>query len=61
MCPGLRNTITEDGVWRIRRQPQAPTIEVFKIEETGHGRIITEDFKNWRIKLKLGPNPGAEA
>ncbi|KAL2207502.1 Dhp1-interacting protein Din1 [Sarocladium strictum] len=57
----LRNTITEDGVWRIRRQPQAPTIEVFKIDETGHGRIITEDFKNWRIKLKLGPDPSAEA
>ncbi|KAK0383401.1 hypothetical protein NLU13_9313 [Sarocladium strictum] len=57
----LRSTITEDGVWRIRRSPQAPVIEVFRIEETGHGEILTEEFKNWRIKLTLGPGPSSEA
>jgi RAT1-interacting protein len=32
-------------------------IEVFKVEETGHGDILSEEFKNWRIKLSLGPDP----
>ncbi|EFW99933.1 dhp1-interacting protein [Grosmannia clavigera kw1407] len=42
-----------DGVWRIRRRPGAPRIEVFRVEETGHGRILPDDFLNWRIKLAL--------
>ncbi|KAK3327690.1 RAI1 like PD-XK nuclease-domain-containing protein [Cercophora scortea] len=49
----LRQTITDDGVWRIRRRPKSPHIEVFQVEEVGHGRIITEEFMNWRIKLSL--------
>ncbi len=43
-----------DGVWRIRRRPGAPHIEVFRVEETGHGRILPDAFLNWRIKLALG-------
>ena len=31
-------------------------IELFKVEDTEHGRILSEDFKNWRIKLALGPS-----
>jgi RAT1-interacting protein len=49
----LKQTINDEGVWRIRRQPQAPDIEVFKVVETGHGDILTEEFKNSRIKLAL--------
>ncbi|CAM1508299.1 Fc.00g051470.m01.CDS01 [Cosmosporella sp. VM-42] len=52
----LAQTITDEGVWRIRRAPQSPLIEVFKVEETGHGDILSEEFKNWRIKLALGPS-----
>ncbi len=51
-------TINDEGVWRIRRRPHSPTIEVFRVEETGHGDILTDEFKNWRIKLALGPSPG---
>lgn len=29
-------------------------IEVYKVEETGHGDILSDNFKNWRIKLSLG-------
>jgi len=50
---GLRNTITDEGVWRIRRRPRSPDIEVFQIEEVGHGSIITDEFMDWRIKLSL--------
>lgn len=49
----LRATIVGDGVWRIRRRERSPTIEVFRIEEVGHGDIVSDDFINWRIKLAL--------
>jgi RAT1-interacting protein len=40
-------------VWRISRKPQSPIIEVYKVQDTGHGDILSEEFKNWRIKLAL--------
>ncbi|KAI1404568.1 protein RAI1 [Hypoxylon fuscum] len=49
----LRNTIDDEGVWRIRRRHRSGNIEVFKVEEVGHGRILTDEFINWRIKLSL--------
>ncbi|KAK3378008.1 RAI1 like PD-XK nuclease-domain-containing protein [Podospora didyma] len=49
----LRHTINDEGVWRIRRMAGSPHIEVFKVEEVGHGNIITDNFMNWRIKLSL--------
>lgn len=50
----LRNKIDDEGVWRIRRRPRDPHIEVIKTkEDTGHGRILTEEFINHRIKLSL--------
>lgn len=54
-------TINDEGVWRIRRQPKSPMIEVFRVEETGHGDILSDDFKNWRIKLALGADTTADA
>ena len=45
---GLRKTITGEGVWRIRRQAGSSAIEVFQVEETGHGSILTEEFVAWR-------------
>ncbi|TIC99619.1 Decapping nuclease RAI1 [Colletotrichum higginsianum] len=65
----LRQTINDDGVWRIRRRAGEPTIEVFKIDEAGHGELLTDDFINWRIKLSMKstalepepePEPGSE-
>ncbi|KAI8965713.1 protein RAI1 [Daldinia sp. FL1419] len=55
----LRNTINDEGVWRIRRPPRSGAIEVFKVEEVGHGRILTDEFINWRIKLSLGSGNGS--
>ncbi|KAK4451876.1 Dhp1-interacting protein Din1 [Podospora aff. communis PSN243] len=54
----LRQTIVDEGVWRIRRRPRSPHIEVFQIEEVGHGCIITDNFMNWRIKLSLSQPAG---
>ncbi|KAI0157808.1 RAI1 like PD-XK nuclease-domain-containing protein [Xylariaceae sp. FL1272] len=50
----LRETINDEGVWRIRRKAGSSMIEVFQVEEVGHGNVLTEDFINWRIKLSLG-------
>ncbi|KAL3427097.1 hla class iii protein dom3z [Phlyctema vagabunda] len=49
----LKDKIQDDGVWRIRRKEKSPAIEVFKVEETGHGDILSDDFINWRIRLGL--------
>ncbi|KAK7935751.1 protein RAI1 [Apiospora marii] len=49
----LRQVINDDGVWRIRRAPGSKHIEVSRVEEAGHGKILTDDFINWRIKLSL--------
>jgi RAT1-interacting protein len=49
-------------VWRIRRENRSDHIELFKVEEVGHGSIITDEFMNWRIKLSLNKDkpPGVE-
>lgn len=49
---GLRKTITDEGVWRIRRRQGAAEIEVFQVEEVGHGEIVSDEFMNHRIKLE---------
>lgn len=45
---GLKATITTEGVWRIRKAEQSPCIEVFKLEESGHGDILSSEFVRWR-------------
>ncbi|KAK4179864.1 RAI1 like PD-XK nuclease-domain-containing protein [Triangularia setosa] len=51
----IQQTIRADpqqtGVWRIRLQKKPKTIELFKVEEMGHGKILTEEFVNWRTRL----------
>jgi RAT1-interacting protein len=52
----LKQTVIGDGVWRIRRKERSSTIEIFKVEEAGHGDILSDEFINWRIKLALSGN-----
>jgi hypothetical protein len=40
--------ITEDGVWRIRKREKVPKLEVYRLEESGHGDILSENFVHWR-------------
>jgi RAT1-interacting protein len=35
-------------VWRIRKEERSSRLEVFKIEEAGHGEILSEKFILWR-------------
>jgi len=44
----LKTVINADGVWRIRRHERTSVIEIFKIEESGHGDILSPAFVEWR-------------
>ncbi|KAI4141736.1 MAG: hypothetical protein L6R39_005203 [Caloplaca ligustica] len=49
----LSRTIVEDGgVWRIRKREKVPVIEVVKVEEIGHGDILSREFLHWRCEPK---------
>ena len=45
---GLKETVKGEGVWRIRREERSARIEVFKVEESGHGNVLTDEFVKWR-------------
>ena len=45
---GLRTTVTEGGIWRLQKREKTPTIDVFKLEETGTGDILSRSFLQWR-------------
>jgi hypothetical protein len=47
---GLKGVVSEEGVWRIRRREKDSVIEVFKLEETGHGDILSPAFVKWRTQ-----------
>jgi hypothetical protein len=40
--------VTTGGVWRIRKREKVPFLEVFRLEETGHGDILLPAFVDWR-------------
>jgi len=49
----LKDTIKGDGVWHIRREPKGGAhIRVTKVEETGTGNILSEEFRQWRRDLQ---------
>lgn len=56
----LKRTVVGDGVWRIRKRENGREIEVFRIEEAGHGRILTDEFMDHRTKLAMRP-PAVDA
>jgi hypothetical protein len=45
---GLKQTIRDDGTWRIRKPEKSPVIELFKVEEHGSGDILSPAFTAWR-------------
>lgn len=47
--PGLKTIIVGDGVWSIRKRERESMLEVSKVEESGHGDIISEKFRQWRM------------
>lgn len=56
MYSGLKQTINREGTWRIRKKEKSPVIEVYQVEEQGHGDILSPAFKAWRsAKETSGP------
>lgn len=51
VCAGLKQVVQGEGVWRIRKLEKSHVIEVFKIEESGHGEILSSAFKTWRESM----------
>ncbi|CEO58456.1 Putative HLA class III protein Dom3z [Penicillium brasilianum] len=47
----LKQVIQGEGVWRIRKVEKSHKIEVYKVEESGHGDILSSAFKTWREGL----------
>ncbi|KAF4988165.1 hypothetical protein F66182_16709, partial [Fusarium sp. NRRL 66182] len=46
----LQTVANTEGTWRIRKREKSPVIEVFKIEESGNGNILSSNFVAWRTK-----------
>ena len=44
----IKSVVAGDGVWRLRKIEKLSRLELFKVEETGHGSILSESFLKWR-------------
>jgi RAT1-interacting protein len=59
----LKKTITKDGVWKMRRTERSSAIELWKVEESGYGEVLSREFADWREELagrKMGDELDAE-
>jgi RAT1-interacting protein len=48
---GLKTKVQGEGLWRIRKREKSPVIELFKVEQSGHGDIISPAFMEWRKEM----------
>ncbi|EFR03282.1 hypothetical protein MGYG_06284 [Nannizzia gypsea CBS 118893] len=46
----LKTIVDSEGVWTIRKAAKSSHIEVFKVQETGYGNILTPEFVEWRLQ-----------
>lgn len=57
---GLKSTISSEGIWKIKRNERSSEIEVYRVEESGHGDILSDEFLKWRsgnVKSDSSPDP----
>ena len=47
-------------MWCIRRRERSLVIEVFKIEESGYGDILSREFVDWRNKANKEKQPDVD-
>lgn len=52
--------VTTDGVWRIQKREKVPFLEVFRLEETGHGDVLLPAFVDWRTNGLKKQEPHGE-
>ncbi|KAF3403464.1 Decapping nuclease rai1 [Penicillium rolfsii] len=53
----VKQVIQGDGVWRIRKLEKSHVIQVYKVEESGHGDILSSAFKTWRESFVENDEP----
>ncbi|KAL1980855.1 hypothetical protein VTN96DRAFT_3390 [Rasamsonia emersonii] len=46
----LKTIVNQEGTWRLRKREKSSVIEVFKIEESGNGDILSPAFTSWRTQ-----------
>jgi RAT1-interacting protein len=46
-------------VWRVRRQERSSVIEIFKMEESGWGDILSNEFVDWRMSMAANGDGGS--
>ncbi|KAL4776196.1 RAI1 like PD-XK nuclease-domain-containing protein [Aspergillus nidulans var. acristatus] len=44
----LKSVIKEGGTWRLRKVEKSSVIEVYQVEESGTGDILSQAFLSWR-------------
>ncbi|KAL4976175.1 decapping nuclease rai1 [Aspergillus desertorum] len=44
----LKSTIQEGGTWRLRKAEKSSVIEVYRVEESGTGDVLSQAFLSWR-------------
>lgn len=57
---GLKSTISSEGIWKIKRKERSSEIEVYRVEEYGHGNVLSDEFLKWRsrdVTSVSSPNP----
>jgi RAT1-interacting protein len=50
----IKAVIVGEGTWRIQKRQKVPYLEVFKVEETGTGDILSDRFLAWRRSGDVG-------
>jgi RAT1-interacting protein len=50
----IKTVVVGEGTWRIQKRQKVPYLEVFKVEETGTGDILSERFLAWRQSGAVG-------
>lgn len=48
----LKKVITGEGVWRIKLEKKGDSIQVWRVEDSGTGGIISQEFLDWRNRDK---------
>ncbi|KAL2862991.1 DXO/RAI1 family decapping nuclease [Aspergillus lucknowensis] len=44
----LKTTLQEGGTWRLRKAQKSSVIEILKVEDSGTGDILSQNFLTWR-------------
>ncbi|KAI9711964.1 MAG: decapping endonuclease targeting mRNA [Chrysothrix sp. TS-e1954] len=47
----LQQHINGEGIWKIKRNDKSNTVDIWRVEQTGTGDILSREFLSWRRDL----------